>query len=80
LPDGQPHPRMRTADHLFPKARGGGTCGMHQMPNTVIACYECNQDKGSLGYLEYLERRGSSPETGRWRMPDNSKTTNCYIL
>lgn len=58
LTNGEPHPRMRTVDHLHPRSKNGGSCGVGGLPNTVIACHACNQEKGSLSYLEYLEKRG----------------------
>jgi 5-methylcytosine-specific restriction endonuclease McrA len=42
-------PDLLTKDHLIPLGRGGGK----SRDNYVIACYQCNQDKGPLTEEEY---------------------------
>lgn len=50
-----------TIDHIVPLTLGG----TNHLSNLVLACYACNQHKGELSYLEYLnseylrERRAS---------------------
>jgi 5-methylcytosine-specific restriction endonuclease McrA len=39
-----------TIDHLIPKSKGGRNC----LSNYVLACFSCNQDKGNLMPLTYI--------------------------
>lgn len=41
------HPKRSTRDHILPTARGG------KYHDYVIACYACNNDKGSLTLSEW---------------------------
>lgn len=42
----------RTADHVIPKARGGGDT----INNLRLCCVVCNTKKGDLSLAEYLAR------------------------
>jgi 5-methylcytosine-specific restriction endonuclease McrA len=41
---------LPTADHLLPKSKGG----LETEANIVAACHPCNQDKGNIDLIEYL--------------------------
>ena len=43
-----------TIDHVHPRCRGGG-----DINNTVCACLQCNQDKGSNDWKDFIERYGN---------------------
>lgn len=51
----------RTIDHIKPKCRGGAHLGAN---NRVVACYQCNQEKGWRNLEEYrtlCEERTGGP-------------------
>ena len=43
-------PDTRTLDHIIPRSRGGAKW---DLGNLVIACHECNQERGSLAVDEW---------------------------
>ena len=46
-----------TLDHVHPKSKGGG-----DIRNVVPACIQCNQDKGSNNWLQWMrDRYGLNP-------------------
>lgn len=57
------HPKERrmTWDHKIPKAKGG----TNAQANLVMACFQCNQEKGVLTETEFKAvlamRRGKNP-------------------
>ena len=48
---GSAAPDTQTLDHIVPRARGGTGQGP---ANLVIACYACNQARGSLDLEEWV--------------------------
>lgn len=50
-----------TADHVMPKARGGG----NGLANLLPACHECNRDKGQQTLEQWRRRIGRA----KLRMP-----------
>ena len=41
-----------TIDHVHPRSRGGPT----NTKNSVCACFQCNQDKGTLDWRQFISR------------------------
>lgn len=69
-------PFFRTRDHKIPKSRGGDR--RKWGPNSVPACFECNQEKGRMTHEEYFEFRevtkgckGRKAKMDRWRKHQN---------
>jgi 5-methylcytosine-specific restriction endonuclease McrA len=50
-------PTTRTLDHLLPKAKGGAS----DLTNLVLACFACNQRKGTLLPIEFILSRSARP-------------------
>lgn len=49
-----PWPRdMATEDHIIPKSAGGGD----DMGNLVLACIECNNERGDMPAADYMRRK-----------------------
>lgn len=47
-----------TLDHITPTVRGGG----NESANLVLACYDCNQRRGSMSYMGFLRLIGQAPQ------------------
>lgn len=43
--------RRPTIDHIVPRASGG----LNHEDNYVVACYECNQKKGSKSFDDFVQ-------------------------
>ena len=46
-------PQTATLDHVEPVSKGGGT----NKYNCVLACVECNREKGNLNVKEFVKKR-----------------------
>lgn len=51
LTDGRSHPLAGTGEHLIPRALGG----LNHHSNLVLACYECNTNRGLKSETEFRE-------------------------
>jgi len=52
-----PNERMATLDHIVPKALGGGG----HAGNLVLACYGCNQQRGTMSVEEFIASKRVTP-------------------
>lgn len=56
---GEPEP---TVDHFVPWSKGGSNA----LWNQVLACKDCNQDKGDMDGWAYKDLLASRPENWGW--------------
>lgn len=42
-----------TADHIIPISEGGNNCQV----NLIVCCKECNNERGNLDFVTYLEMK-----------------------
>lgn len=54
-----------TADHILPIAHGGNNCQV----NIVVCCKDCNHERGSTDFSEYLKKKNK----------ENNINTNKFI-
>lgn len=47
------HPKYKTKDHIIPRSKGGMTISS----NIVYCCRQCNVEKGSISYQDFVKMK-----------------------